>query len=412
MEQKILAALANSREAWALAAPHVDPDKTLSPEGATVFREISAYYEADKDATAVDREILAARIERAVTSNKLANRIVQIVRTLPEVSANNIVKEVISLKAHAVGQQIASKFAAGKQDDSILKLMSEYQDLVTRDSLANPEDEDEVTALKVEDLLGKHYDKSNLIQIWPPELNRQIDGGAKPGHHILVFAPTEMGKTLFTINMVAGFLKQGLKVLYIGNEDPLPDILMRVMTRLTGLTKYEIQENPAKAQAILDKRNYDKLTIASLAPGTFPRIHRLIEKYEPQVVVLDQLRNLDVASENRTQALEKAATEARNTAKRFGVLVVSVTQAADSASGKRVLNRGDVDSSNVGIPGQVDLMIGIGADEEMEGRNMRMLSFPKNKLSGNHEPISVTVDPYTSRVDDGTAGLSDETKTA
>jgi archaellum biogenesis ATPase FlaH len=235
--------------------------------------------------------------------------------------------------------------------------------------------------------------------VWPPALNEVLDGGAKPGHHILVFAPTEMGKTLFVINAVAGFLKQGLRVLYCGNEDPAADILMRLMTRLTGMTKHEIRDNPTKAEKLLGERNWSKLTLASLAPGTFKQIHDLVDKYDPRVVVLDQLRNIAVDSENRTQALEKAATSARNLGKSKGLLVVSVTQAADSASGKTVLGRGDVDSSNVGIPGQCDLMIGIGADSSMEDQGLRILSLPKNKLSGKHTPIPVTFNYALSRIE-------------
>ena len=115
-------------------------------------------------------------------------------------------------------------------------------------------------------------------------------------------------------------------------------------------------------------------------------------------MVIDQLRNIDVDSENRTQALEKAATEARNTAKKFDIPVISVTQAGDSASGRTILSRGDIDGSNVGMPATADLMLGIGCTMEMEQRNMRVLSFPKNKISGRHEPINITIDPLLSRV--------------
>jgi hypothetical protein len=207
-----------------------------------------------------------------------------------------------------------------------------------------------------------------------------------------------MGKTLVLINMVAGFTKQGLRTLYVGNEDPVADLQMRYINRITGRTKDQVLSDPTGTQAILEKRNYQNVIFAPLAPGTFPKIRRLVEKYKPHVVVLDQLRNLDVDSENRTQALEKAATEARNLAKGMGVLVVSVSQASDSASGKRILTRGDVDSSNVGIPGQADVMIGIGATEEDEQHNRRTFSFPKNKISGKHGGIMVEIIPQLSMV--------------
>jgi hypothetical protein len=48
--------------------------------------------------------------------------------------------------------------------------------------------------------------------------------------------------------------------------------------------------------------------------------------------------------------------------------------------------------------GQVDLMVGMGTTSYMDGPNMRMLSFPKNKVSGVHTPIQIQIEPFTSRI--------------
>lgn len=398
-EQKILAALAQSREAWAIAAPSLTKDD-FSPEGGLIYDLVNAFYEADTAARRADPEILAARADREIANSKVSDIVQAGLKKLGEadVSAVNVAKEVVALRAHGLGLKIASILASGKPSRELPTLLTEYMDLSTRENITRESENEEFIGLRAEDLVRRDFDNSNLLQLWPSALNEHIDGGLRGGHHVLVFAPTEMGKTLFVINACCGFLKQGASVLYVGNEDPAPDIMMRMMSRLTGMNKYEIKEAPAKADSILAKRNWELFTFANLAPGTFPRIHRLIEKYRPKVLILDQLRNIDVSSENRTQALEKAATEARNTAKRFGIPVISVAQAADSASGRTVLGRGDVDSSNVGIPGQCDLMIGIGANEEMEHQCIRILSFPKNKLSGRHEPLTITIDPLLSKV--------------
>lgn len=401
MEKKILAAFLQNRAAYELAKDHLD-EKIFSPEGALILTQIKEFYSADSKATTVDRELINQRIGREVQSNKLVKVLTGLVSGLPsEVSGINVAREIVALRVHRTGLELASLLAAGKHGEGTRKLLDSYMQLQIPNAADFSTEREGISAgLPVRELLTRDFDPKGLIQLWPESLNKHIDGGAKPGHHILVFAPTEMGKSLFALNAVAGFVKQQLRVLYIGNEDPVADLLMRLITRLTGMNKYEVIEHPDRAQELLDKRGYSLVTMAALAPGNFPRIHQLVEQYGPKVVVLDQLRNIDVSSENRTQALEKAATEARNLAKRRNVLVISVTQAADSASGKRVLNRGDVDGSNVGIPGQCDLMIGLGADEQMEGQNLRMLSFPKNKLSGKHEPISVTIDPLLSKVID------------
>src|SRR6185312_7376930 len=411
-ENKIIAAFVRDRKAWELAgATEIQANASiqLSPVGDLILRLVGDYYGADPQATCVDVGILASRVEREIQSNKLAGAVVEALQRLPEdVSGINVARELVALRRDAVGKRLASLLAAGRTGAEVEALVQDYQAIGSGGESANESGHPEVIErLPVKELIQTSFNKEGLIQLWPESLNRCIDGGCKPGHHVLVFAPTEMGKTLFVINAVAGFLRQDLTVLYVGNEDPAPDILMRIINRLTGMNKYEVQAAPNRAQEILDKRNYDKLVMAPLAPGNFRQIRSLVKKYSPTVVVLDQLRNLDVDSENRTQALEKAATEARNMAKSEGVLVVSVTQAGDSASGKTVLSRGDVDGSNVGIPGQIDLMIGIGATTEMEANNDRMLSFPKNKLSGKHNPIAVRIDPLLSRVYDYGDGAND-----
>jgi archaellum biogenesis ATPase FlaH len=398
-ERKIVAAMLKDRKSWELLKDRLEPNE-LSPEAGTLTRIAGKYYESDPAASSCDIEIIKNRLEREIQSNKLVKVLHGILDTLPDVSAVNLTAEVLALKRHAIGLKLSSALAAGKDGSTVSELIETYVSMVGAGDVAAKEEVVETTGISVEELFRSTFNPESLIRIYPKALNERLDGGARPGHHILIFAPTEMGKTLVAINMVAGFLHQKLPVLYVGNEDPAADILLRLGTRLSGMNKYEIRDNPRKAQDLIDARSASLFTIAPLAPGTFGEIGGLVRKYKPKVVILDQLRNIDVKSENRTQALEKAATEARNLAKRYGLVVISIAQAGDSASGKAALNRGDVDSSNVGIPGQCDVMIGVGATEEMERNNSRMFSFPKNKLSGNHNPITVTIDPQLSKVID------------
>lgn len=387
------------RKSWEALKDRLDPNE-ISPEGNTLLRIANEFYEADPEAKQCDLDIVKNRLERQIQSNKLVDVLKTILDSLPDVSTVNLTQEVLALKRHAVGLKLSSQLAAGKSGPEVEELISSWQSMVGVGDALSSEEASCITGVPVESLFATAFNKDNLVKVYPKSLNERLDGGVLPGTHILVFANTEMGKTLVAINMVAGFLHQKLPVLYVGNEDPAENILLRLGTRLSGLNKYEIRDNPKKAQELIDSRSAGLFTIAPLAPGTFGEISGLVRKYNPKVVVLDQLRNLDVKSENRTQALERAATEARNLAKRFGLVVVSITQAGDSASGKAQLGTGDVDSSNVGIPGQMDVMIGVGATEEMLRQNVRMLSFPKNKVSGNHQPITVTVDPQLSKVVD------------
>ena len=79
-------------------------------------------------------------------------------------------------------------------------------------------------------------------------------------------------------------------------------------------------------------------------------------------------------------------------------MVVSVTQAGDSAEGKAVLDMGDVDYSNTGIPSQADVMVGIGANKTHKEQGEVVFSLPKNKVSGIHEYFACGAQPHLSKI--------------
>lgn len=397
-EQKILSAVLQDRTNFDRVDQFLD-SKDFTPQGLFILDEIREYYKLDDKANQVDKEILLSRLERKVPNPKHATTIKGIVNSLPDVSGANVVQEVLSLKAEGLGRSLAQKLINGESGKSVLAALEEYNAILSRQSLENPNEE--VVSPTVAELVGKTLDPSRSIRLAPKALNDRLDGGARPGHHVLVFAPTEMGKTLFVINMVAAFLRQNLRVLYVGNEDPAADILTRLVCRLSGKNKFAVRDSIEEVQNEINNSGFGNLVFADLSPGTFNRIRTLVKKYKPHIVVLDQLSNIDVStsrSESKTGNLEEAAKQARALAKGNDILVVSVVQAADSATGKVNLGRGDVHNSNVGIPGQCDLMIGIGADENMESKGLRQLTLVKNKISGNHDSFTVSFDPTISKV--------------
>lgn len=372
--------------------------ESYSPLGQLIAGGVSNFYDKDPSAKSCERGTIIERLRAQLTNPKQLVAVETYFGAIPdEISTPNLLSDIRSFRLVRLGEQISLGLANGGDPRQIRELMNEYQEL---DQAENPKEEQEVfRSVPVSEIVGRSFSPEAQIKLLPKALNDRVDGGARPGHHILVYARPEIGKTLFVINLTAGFLEQGLPVLYIGNEDPASDILLRLVGRLSGGTKAQILKNPENAERRARSRGYDLLTVASLAPGNFFEIRKLVESYGPKVVILDQLRNLEVFSESRVQALEKAATEARNLAKRHGLVVVSVTQAGESAERKAILERDDIDFSKTGIPAQVDLMIGIGADENMERMGLRTISLPKNKLSGNHDHFAITINPQYGTVD-------------
>lgn len=393
MEAAILLAAIKSREAFdELLVANIYPD--LSDLGKIVWKEIKEFYGTDASAEHVDRIVLESAIGRKY--EKHADRIKDFINMEEEVSPNNVVKEIFEVKLDAIRHKMSQALVAQK-DDEYIKLREEY-DALKRGELATEDKKSEVViGRSLQDILEVNSPK-NKIKLLPRSLNEATEGGVVRGTHIVIFAPTEMGKSLFCLNMAYGFLRQGLRVMYGCNEDPADTMLQRMLYRLSGRTRAEIDANPKEAEELAMQNGYGNFIYVDLQPGTQMELKELIEEYKPDVLLVDQIRNLDMKESNKVLSLEAAATMMRNFAKYYGLVGISITQAADSATGKVMLTRGDIDFSNIGIPGTADLMIGIGADSEMEMRGQRMLSLVKNKVSGDHEPLRVNFDHKLTKV--------------
>lgn len=395
-EKHVLSSCIADRHAFTLVADHVEHED-FSEQGWIIWESICDYYDKDAGCTTVDAGILSANVTRKVVADKHKEMFNALITDLSSENPSpaNVVADLLATKLDVVGHRLAAALLAG---DDAGGLLTEYDNLLGATTLSDDEVEDARIGLSVEELVGTGFNKENLVAVSPAALNERLDGGVKPGHHLILFARPEMGKTMMTIEMMAGFADQDLTVLYIGNEDPLDDINMRLVNRLSGMPKMDVINAPNKADRIARENGYENIILKSLSPGTPREITSLIEKYNPHVLVLDQLRNLNMKQDNRVLALEEAATQGRQWAKRYSCVVVSVTQAGDSASGKAVLDMGDVDFSNTGIPSQADVMIGLGANSEHTKNGEIVISLPKNKVSGRHEYFACQVEPHLSKV--------------
>jgi archaellum biogenesis ATPase FlaH len=297
-----------------------------------------------------------------------------------EASIPNVLHAYTQVKLESLGHKLSEAIQAGRNDE-VPELIDAYQKY--SNGGFDEEEKRVYTRHSVEAIVNATTGHA-LIPIFPQSFADQLDGGVVKGSHILIFGRPDSGKTMMSITNAVGLLKEGHKVLYVGNEDPDDQMMMRLICAITGKTKQEVVASPAKAEALAYQHGYENLVFAGLAPGTMAEIRRLIEHYKPDALFIDQLRNLNMFEANKVLQLEKAAQQARTRGKQYGVTVFSVTQAGDSAEGKLVLNMGDVDFSNTGIPGQMDLMIGVGVDEAARQRDQIMLSVCKNKINGNY----------------------------
>lgn len=366
----------------------------LSDKGQALWDMFTEFYSTDAAAQVIDKVILLRTIDRKIP--KFYEQFKSTIDNFEDTSTPNLLKEIIATKKDRVGLELTQALSL-KQESKIFSLWKEWEALANGELETNDD-----SSIIIAPELGKVFEGrtlENRIPIYPDALTKQLEGGALPGHHIVLFAPTDMGKTFFVLNMIRGFIEHKYKVLYVCNEDPVSDLIERFLVCLTGKDKWTIRRNYSKAQRFAEKLGWHNLVWAELSPGTLLEIDGLIVKHKPDILVVDQILNLDTGNRDEVSSFALAAKAMRNWAKHYKLLSVSVTQAADSATGKAVLGRGDIYMSNVGIPGTADLMMGIGATSEQEFDGVRTLSFPKQKISGNKQPLMIFLNHDNMRVE-------------
>lgn len=394
-EVKVLSAFMESRKEYEAASSYV---RDLSPIGKAVLASITEYYAMDAEASHVDTDVLDAQLTRKFGdvpkhARELRDYLTELYAV--DVSAVNVAKEVLDSEKERIGSMLAEAILT-KNNDMIATYLSEYEEIY--DEVEIEQDiEDSYTGAHLDEFEDM-YAEENLIRVAPSALNERLRGGLIRGQHLLLAAMPEAGKSLFAINMTSGFIQQGLRVLYVGNEDPIPELVLRLLSNLSGVTGDELFVKKEMVMERAFERGYALVTFKGLDPGTIEMIDSLLRRDDYDVLIIDQLRNIESRTENNTLRLEAVSKGARNLARRHNVLVVSVTQASESARDTLVLNSGDIDGSNIGMPGACDIMVMIGMNDDYYMRDLRRLTLVKNKRGGIHDNFTVAIDRWHSRV--------------
>lgn len=395
LERKIIGACVRHRGAYDAFSASGNAG-TLGEDLAPLFKVTTDYYTRDESADEADPDVLRGLIRARGVSPKQTQRELELLDLcLAETegtSEENIFALLREQAMASLGMRLASAIAGGKEEGEVTAALEAY--LEAREGPKATED-----LLDWGEALSREVDRGHRMALSPKVLNQYIRGGLLPGHNVTIFGRPESGKTALAITMACGFARRGVRVLYVGNEDPIEDLMIRCVSNLSGLDADQIAADPEEAERLARARGVDNLRMMEMSPGSVGELHAAVKRYRPQVLFVDQLRNLFAGkTENYTRTLDANAQAVRAIGKRFHIATISVTQAGDSASGRPILDMGDVDSSNTGIPGAADLMIGVGVTEALETSGSRMLSLCKNKLGYVKATQIVTLDPFRSKM--------------
>lgn len=411
LDAQLLAAAIKSRSSFEKFAPHFGADE-FSPISKFWYALVREWYFGDRDAQSIDKSLLVELGKTRIGNKKHEESLLGFMRDLPEPpSSDSVVRVALELKRYNVAMELGAAIGSHnvQQQRKLLPVLQALQEATELHTEGKRKTEWQ-DAVSVEGLFTK-VGAENRIPIAPKKLNDKAGGGALPGHHIIVYGRPEAGKSLISINMAYGFVKQKKRGLYAGNEDQIDVLKSRYVSRVTLMPWQECEANKEKCMRLFRERGGDDyLVMSQLKHGTIESIAKKIEQDGPfDFIVLDQIRNISAGSESdgkMTTRLETVGREMRDLLLDYSLIGISVTQANDRTERSNQepplwLGMGDIDSSRTGLPGTGDLLVGVGVNAQFKARNHRALSIPKNKLSSApdaHEGVVVEVDPSTSRV--------------
>lgn len=234
-------------------------------------------------------------------------------------------------------------------------------------------------------------------------LNRSL-GSLRTGNFGFIFARPEVGKTTFIASEVTFMSEQTDRpVIWINNEQPGKEVMLRVYQAKLGATLDQIKRNPQKAKEAYERAG--KILLVDKATISRKEIEALAEKEKPSLIVIDQLDKVTgFDAEREDLVLGKKYIWARELAKRF-CPVIGVSQADGTAEGIQWLNMGHVSNAKTAKQAEADFILGIGMLLTPGFEENRYISICKNKLLGDedtdpklrHGRLEVLIDPERAR---------------
>lgn len=389
LEQTAIAAGITSREAFDLLDTVLDPDQ-MSGIGRLVARGIRRFYKTDEGAVAADRSVVEANLSERYP--KSAGEIRAYFESLPdEPSVPNIRQLAANIKQSQIADELMICLAKGQVDES-KELMNAYVDAdkqVLETTVYNGQPWAE--------FFGRP-DRARLPAC-PRAINSRVDGGIPRKSQVGVCARPNVGKSSFLANWAATYARNGLTVLYITNEDTHEETSIRLFSRLLGVPRKRVEEDPEAHRVRAMEVGFGNIYVEFANPGSLPEIRALVSAIRPDLVIVDQLYPIIMASkEGPTLALANVSVGTRQIAREFDCLMVIVTQQDKASSDRLYLRQEDAEWSSTGFAAQLDLMIGLARNEKMERVGRVLISFPRWKFGPRIEPLEVKFEYETCKV--------------
>jgi len=239
-----------------------------------------------------------------------------------------------------------------------------------------------------------------------PKLDKAIDGGFIAGELVVILAPPERGKTITMVNLAVAALMRGLTVGFLTLELSERQVARRFDLRISGRPISVLRADPGRIKnplAALRRTGCD-LVIKDYSADN-PRIEDIksfIETYQDRMKKKFDILFVDYADlimptksfKQERFGLKEVYTNLRRLANELKIPIVTASQANRKSLDKLVVTMADFDEcfAKAGI---ADIIIGLcQTQEELEDELCRAF-IAKNRNSGRHKIIRLTMRPKT-----------------
>lgn len=224
---------------------------------------------------------------------------------------------------------------------------------------------------------------------WRLRTLNEMLGSLRKGDFGFIFARPETGKTMFLASEIT-YMASQLKeeegpILWFNLEEEGRKVKFRLFQAALGLNKEQILSDIPRAQALYLEHTHGKILLYDDATTTMKDIERACEKYQPSLVVIDQLDKVHGFQNDREDLrVGSIYLRARELAKRYCPFI-GVCQASAEGEGREFLTMAEVSNSKTSKAAEADWILGIGRKHDAGVENIRGLSVLKNKLLGDSE---------------------------
>jgi replicative DNA helicase len=285
----------------------------------------------------------------------------------------------------------------------------------------------------IEDLV-KPEDESRGFRWRQPSLNRSMRA-LMPGDFVIVAGRPDKGKTSFLTDNLTFMAAQVDKIypgenrsiLWFNNEGPGKRIVTRCFQSALDVTPEElidlVQQAPPAGQerfGNMARHQYVKaiggrggvLRVFDIHDYSSSEVEDIIRKYKPALIVFDMLDNVRFngtagnGGERTDQLLEAMYQWGRVRGVKYDCPVIATSQLSADADGLPYPLLPQLKDSKTGKQGAADVILTIGASNNVVLENSRFLGTTKNKLRRTGQPASprteVTFDQARGRYRDPT----------